>query len=211
MAITFTLLNGRLALDPTMSMVKEFTDIIEYGEKKKNPDLGMRMLLYIFHCCDLTNNNPMKDVDYREKERQAMVRALGPLKKTKFTKAEQKLIDAGLDAYNYFNEDALERSANVQQRKIDEITSLLDRTKPFITEVHDIDTGEIDKVVTNQKAIEGFVKQLESLAIGMLKAKETAKKVENVGRVRGDKGSSMIERGVFRDASVEPNIEGDYD
>jgi Asp-tRNA(Asn)/Glu-tRNA(Gln) amidotransferase C subunit len=201
MAISFTLSNGKLVLDPKLAMIEEFTNILEYGEKKGNKDLGSRMLLYIFYCCDLTNNNPMKDVDYREKERQAMARALGPIKKTKFTKKETELINEGLDAYNYFNEDALERSANVQQRKIDEISDLLDKTKPFIDLVHDIDTGEIDKVVTNQKAIEGFVKQLESLAVGMLKAKETAKKVENVGRVRGDKGSSMIERGVFRDAA----------
>ena len=197
--ITFTLLNGKLVIDPIIIMIQEFTDILEYGESKNNKDLGFRMLLYIFYCCDLTNNNPMKDVDHREKPRQAMVRALGPLKKNSFTKAEQKLIDSGLDAYNYFNEDALERSALVQQKKINEISDLLDKTEPFIQVVHDIDTGEMDKVVTNQSAIAGFVKQLDLLAIGMLKAKETAKKVENVGRVRGSKGSSMIERGVFRD------------
>lgn len=197
MAITFTLLNGQLVVDPTLVMVKEFTDIIEYGEKKKNVNLGHRMLLYVFYCCDLTSNNPMKDVDYREKEQQAMVRALGPLKKTKLTKKEEELIDAAIDAYNYLNEDALERSSNVQQRKIDEIGDLLDRTKPFIETVHD-DEGNLDKVVTNEKAIAGFVKQLELLAVGMLKAKETAKKVENVGRVRGGKGSSIIERGGFR-------------
>lgn len=197
MAITFTLLQGQLVVDPTLVMVKEFTDILEYGEKKKKPDLGQRMLLYVFYCCDLTSNNPMKDVDYREKEQQAMVRALGSIKKDSFTKPEKLLIDSAIDAYNYFNEDALERSSNVQQRKIDEIGELLDNTKPFIETVTD-DEGNLDKVVTNEKAIAGFVKQLELLAVGMLKAKETAKKVENVGRVRGGKGSSIIERGGFR-------------
>ena len=52
--ISFTLLNGKLIVDPKMIMIKEFTDIMSYGKKKK---LGMRMLLYVFYCCDLTNNN----------------------------------------------------------------------------------------------------------------------------------------------------------
>jgi len=196
--ISFTLLGGKLAIDPKLAMIEEFTNILEYASKKNKEELGMRMLLYVFYCCDLTNSNPMKDVDYREKPRQAMVRALGPINKTSFTNKEQSLIDAAMDAYNYFNEDALERSAMVQQKKIDEISALLNKTEPFIEIVHDED-GQLDKVVTNERAIAGFVKQLEVLAVGMLKAKETAKKVENVGRVRGDKGSSMIERGVFRD------------
>jgi len=197
--ITFTLLGGKLVVDPVMTMIEEFTAIIDYGKKKKPEDLGFRMLLYVFYCCDLTNNNPMKDVDHREKPRQAFSRAFGPINKKKLTNKEEELVGAAMDAYNYFNEDALERSAIVQQKKIDEISDLLSKTKPFITEVHDPETGEIDKVVTNQAALNGFVKQLETLATGMLKAKETAKKVENVGRVRGDKGSSLIERGVFRD------------
>ena len=195
--ISFTLLNGKLIVDPKMIMIKEFTDIMSYGKKK---ELGMRMLLYVFYCCDLTNNNPMKDVDYRQKEEQAMVRAMGPIKKTSFTPKEQGLIDSGIHAYNYFNEDSLERSANTQQRKIDEVSKLLDETVPFITTVYNPETEEMDKVVTNQAAIKGFIQQLDLLAVGMLKAKETAKKVENVGRVRGNKGSSIIERGVFRES-----------
>ena len=196
--ISFTLLKGKLVIDPQMVMIKEFTDILEYGEKKKG-ELGKRLLLYVFYCCDLTNNNPMKDVDYREKERQAMVRSLGPIKKTSLNNKEEKLVGAAMDAYNYFNEDALERSAITQQKKIDEVSALLDSTKPFIEKVYEEDGQTLDKVVTNQAAIAGFIKQLEMLATGMLRAKETAKKVENVGRVKGNKGSSIIERGTFRD------------
>lgn len=196
--ISFTLLKGKLIIDPQLIMIKEFTDILKYGEKKKD-ELGKRLLLYVFYCCDLTNGNPMKDVDYREKERQAMVRALGPIKKTEFNAKEDKLVGAAMDAYNYFNEDALERSAITQQKKIDEVAALLDITEPFIEKVYEEDGVTLDKVVTNQAAIAGFIKQLEMLATGMLRAKETAKKVENVGRVKGNKGSSMIERGSFRD------------
>ena len=196
--ISFVLLQGKLIVDPQLTMIQEFTDILKYAEKKKD-DLGKRLLLYVFYCCDLTNNNPMKDVDHREKERQAMVRALGPIKKKEFTPKEEKLVGAAMDAYNYFNEDALERSAITQQKKIDEVSELLSNTKPFIEKIYD-EGGELDKVVTNQAAITGFIKQLEMLANGMLKAKETAKKVENVGRVRGNKGSSIIERGSFRDS-----------
>ena len=41
-------------------------------------------------------------------------------------------------------------------------------------------------------------KLLNEMATYKLKSMETAKKIENTGRVRGNKGSSLIERGAFR-------------
>ncbi len=216
--LTFTLKEGKVVVDPRMAMIQEFTDIMEYGEKAKEPTLGNRMLLYIFYCCDLSNNNPMRDIDYRLKEEQAMNRALGPINKKKFTVKEKKMIDAGVDAYNFFNENSLERATMTYDQKIDEIRSLLDKVQPEVHAQHEThlceacqathmtdsshtieEVMEITGYVSNEKIIASFMKQLSDATTYSLKAAETSKKRENVGRVRGEKGSSLIERGVFRD------------
>jgi len=193
-------------------MISEFTDILDYTKEKDDEDLGMRMLLYVFYCCDLTDNNPLRDVDYRLKEEQALSRAF-PGRKKKFLKKEKEFLDAAIDAYNFFNETALERATLAYDKKIDEIRTLLENTKPEVHAVFEdhlcescvMQGGEelsevrvVDKYVSNDKIIANFAKQLTEMAVNKLKALETAKKIENTGRVRGDKGSSLIERGNFR-------------
>jgi len=64
---------------------------------------------------------------------------------------------------------------------------------------------EIDKYVSNAGDIDKFAKLLNDLATYKLRAMETAKKIENTGRVRGDKGSSIIERGSFKDQAIKAN------
>ncbi len=193
--LKFTILNGKVIVDPSLLMVKELTDIIEYAKEKKNEDLGNRMLLYVFYCCDLTEQNPLRDIDHRMKEDQANVRAFK--KQKKFLVKEEKLIEAAMDAYNFMNETSLERAGLSYDKKIDEIRTLLDDIQPEVHEVFD-DDGNIEKYVSNNAIIASFSKQLGDMAQFKLKAMETAKKIENTGRVRGDKGSSLIERGSFR-------------
>jgi len=194
--LRFTVLNNNVVLDPSVLLIQEFTDILEYSEKqKKDPKWGFSALLYVFFCCDLTNNNPLRDVDYRQKPEQASKRTWGrnvPI----FSDKEQKLIDAAIEAYNYLNETALERATLTYDQKIDEIRSLLERTKPEINTLLD-DNGLVSKYVSNASDLEKFAKLLNDMAVNKLKAMETAKKIENTGRVRGGAGSSLIERGAF--------------
>lgn len=194
MALKFTILNNKVLVDPNITLLKEFADIIEYGKSKKDEKIAFDMLLYIYYCCDLTSDNPFKDVDYRLKEEQAYARIFG---KKKLLAKEKALIESGMDAYNFFNENALERAGLAYDKKIDEIRSLLDEVVPEVHPVMD-ESGEIDKYVSNDKIIASFSKQLNEMAVYKLKAMETAKKIENTGRVRGNKGSSLIERGGLR-------------
>jgi hypothetical protein len=194
--IRFTILDGKVIVDPTIKMIHEFQVILDYGEKKKDPEIANLMLLFVFWCCDLTALNPFRDVRVSRKVEDATKRIFLGTKRKKFTKQEADMIDAAMDAYNYFNEDALERSALVQSKKIDQINDLLDNTKPEVHPVFDED-GAIDKYVSNAKIISDLRKELKEMALGMLAAKETAKKIENTGRVRGNKKSSLIERGLF--------------
>lgn len=200
MALKFTLHQGKVLPDPNTELIEEFQDIIQYGKKKDDTDLSNRMLLYVFWCCDLTDDNPFRDLDYRLKEEQALNRCLKSYKGNKktFTKTEMSLIEAAMDAYNFFNENSLERVANAYDRKIDELRSDLDGMRLEIHHVTNPDTGEVIRIVSNEKIIDNIAKQIVDLAGYKLRALEAAKKIENKGRVRGDKGSSLIETGRFR-------------
>ena len=102
-----------------------------------------------------------------------------------------------MDAYNFFNETALERVGLSYDKKIDELRTQFDGLKLEIHEIHD-ENGGVKGFASNDKIIENVGKQIVEMANNKLKAMEAARKIENKGRVRGDKGSSMIERGVFR-------------
>jgi hypothetical protein len=209
--LIFTVLKGKVVPDTTLLMSPEFKEILDYGVEKKKEELANNLLLYIFYCCDLTNANPIAKVDYRKKEENAMRMAFG--KSHKFTLKESKLVNNGIDAYNFYNETALERATLIYDAKIDEMSSLLEDMKPESHAVYETHLcancteamNVIEKYVANDKIIANFMKQLSDASTYKLKAMETAKKIENTGRVRGNKGSSAIERGVFRDKAKNAN------
>ena len=107
--LKFVLNRDKVILDKNIVLIDEFNNILKYAEKKKKPELGNSMLLYVYFCCDLTDDNFLKDTDYRIKPQQALIRAFKD-KDYKFTKEENKLIEAAIDAYNFFNESAGERA-----------------------------------------------------------------------------------------------------
>jgi hypothetical protein len=194
MALKFTLEKGEVVLDKNIVLLQEFSDITNYGIKKKNPKHARRLLLYVFFCCDLTEENALKDLDFRIKPEQAKARALG--RDYKFTKEENDLIGAAMDAYNFFNETAPERADLAMDKKIDEARSLLDETKPIIITNVNATTGATT-FVSNGKIITEFAEQIDTLMTLKLKMKQTAMKITNTSRVKGNKGSSLIERGTL--------------
>ena len=192
--LKFTIFEGKLTLSPSMIMIEEFTNILE---KAKSKEHAFKLLLYVYYCCDLSDENPMRDIDHREKEAQALKRAMGKDFK-KFNAKELALLGPAMDAYNYLNETPIERATLSFDMKIDQIRTFLDNTVPEMERVLDED-GALEKFVSNDKIISGFSKQLVDLTTYKLTAMNAAKKMEAAGRVRGGKGSSMIERGTFRD------------
>jgi len=195
--LRFTIVDGfKVVPDATLAMVQEFLDIVEYSKKIKQPDLANRVLLYIFWCCDLTPHNPMRDVDFREKEKQAFNRAFNGTEIKKLEGELKDLVDAGIEAYNYFNETSIERAVIAYDNKIDEIRTALQDTRPEIHTILD-ENNQVAKYVSNDKIIESYAKQLKDMTNYKLAALETAKKIENTGRVRASKSSSLMERGVL--------------
>jgi len=180
-------------MDPSVVLLEEFSNILAYGKKKKDEDLGNRMLLYIFFCCDLTEDNFMRDIDFRQKPEQALMRAFAG-KKSKFTDEEQDLVDAGIAAYNFFNETSAERAVLAIDKKIDEARTVLENETIEIIRTTNENTGEV-KFVTNETILSKLAENIGKLMTLKISVMNAAKKMENTGRVRGGKGSSLLERG----------------
>jgi isoaspartyl peptidase/L-asparaginase-like protein (Ntn-hydrolase superfamily) len=179
-------------MDPSVVLLEEFSTILAYGKKKKDEDLANRMLLYIFFCCDLTDDNFMRDIDFRQKPEQALMRAFAG-KKDKFTSDEQDLIDAGIAAYNFFNETSAERAVLAIDKKIDEARTVLETTEIEIVR-NQKDNGEVS-FASNETILSKLATNIGALMTLKLSVMNAAKKMENTGRVRGGKGSSLLERG----------------
>jgi len=193
--LKFVLNRGEIVLDKNIVLLDEFNNILKYGAKKKDTDKANNMLMYVYLCCDLSDENLMKDIDFRQKPIQAKTRVFKD-KNYKFTAEEEKLIDAAMDAYNFFNEGAAERSEIALDKKIDEARSMLETTKVEIVRNLNAGTGAIT-FSSNDEIITRIAKQIDILLELKLKMKLTAVRIQNTSRVKGNKGSSMIERGAF--------------
>jgi hypothetical protein len=190
--LKFQVYNGKVCIDPSIVLLEEFSNILAYGKKKKNEDLANRMLLYVFFCCDLTEDNFMRDLDYRLKPEQALSRAFaGAIKK--LDDEQQDLIDAAIDAYNFFNETSAERAVLAIDKKIDEARTTLENTEVEIVR-NTKESGEVS-FASNNKILGELAKDIGNLMTLKLNVMNAAKKMENTGRVRGGKGSSLLERG----------------
>jgi len=190
--LKFQVYNNKVCIDPSIILLEEFSNILAYAKKKKDEDLGNRMLLYVFFCCDLTEDNFMRDIDYRLKPEQAMSRAF--LNKiTKFDKEQSELIDAAIDAYNFFNETSAERAVLAIDKKIDEARTVLESTEIEIVR-NQKDNGEVS-FASNETILSKLATNIGALMTLKLNVMNAAKKMENTGRVRGGKGSSLLERG----------------
>lgn len=183
-------------VDKNILLIEEFTNILEYYKKAKNPDKGLKTLFYIYLCCDMSDENFMKDLDFRQKPQQAALRCFGD-KNYKFSEKEKELIGAAFDAYNFFNETAGERAELAIDKKIDEARSTLESTELVIVRNENAANGTTT-FASNNKILSEIAKDIDNLMSLKLKIRETTSKIKSTGRVRGDKGSSLIERGTFR-------------
>jgi hypothetical protein len=190
--LKFTVLDDKVCVDPNIKLIEEFDNILLYGKKKKNLELSNRMLIYVFYCCDLSEDNPMRDIDFRMKPEQAMSRAFRN-EKSSFTKEEQNLIDAAIDAYNFFNETSAERAILAIDKKIDEARTTLEGAQVEIIRNTNENTG-VTTFASNENIIGNLAKQIGEMMTLKIQLTNAAKKLENTGRVRGGKGSSLIER-----------------
>ena len=197
--IRFTIYEDSVILDPYMLLVPEITAITDYGKEIDNPDRALEMLKFVFLCSELSDMNPINKTSHKDrpKEAKSMCRGI-----QKVTKVESELLSKCIDAYVRYNEDSPDRSREEIENKIDELRELLGRTKPEMNPVHDLD-GQILKYATNYDKIDGISKTIKNLMEILEAITNTARRLQNTGKVKGDRATSMLESGRL---GVKPDI-----
>ena len=197
--INFKFRKERLVTDAVTYIFHEFVDILEW-DKTTDKRKANKMLYFVFLLCDLSEENPIRDVPYDHKEEEALFRAYG--KKThKFTKRELELVHPAVDTYLKYSKAAEERILEVFDDKAEEIRLVLEETKPETVE------NEKDGVVafsTNTGIITKSLKELDYIKKQKINVMAAVKNEAMTQRVRGQLVLSPLSKGSI---SLTPEYE----
>ena len=180
--IKFDIKDGLLTISPEVLTINVFNEIWMH-DKSRSKSKASNMLVYVFHMCDITDDNFMRDVPSEQRDPLAKKNAFGN-ENHKFTDEEQDMIDRAMAWYEVLNKNSVMRLSVALDKKIDEITEFYDSNK--ITSTTDLDKqtnsmNKLDKILKAKKLADDYAKY------------QTEKK-----RVKGGSELSPLEEGAFR-------------
>ncbi len=158
MAIKFEFRKEKLVTDSNFFLFKEFTDIWDSDSQNTRPAAN-KLLKFIYHLCDLGEENPLRDLPSEAKEKEAMFTVYGTHKKS-FTKKERNLLSPAIDCYIKYNTTSEERILNAFENKAKEIRTVLDEVIPETLE--NFKDG-VTTFTSNTGIITRGLKELDSL------------------------------------------------
>jgi hypothetical protein len=181
----------KIILSPEITLIEELKDL--YNTKDGN---SLLQTIYYMHSRDM--DNPFRDMDYAVKEENVFM-AIVKKKSLKELKLDKKTFELYRKAENRFlemNQTAESRLSEAIDRKLDEISRLLNDTIPAIEESV-TKSGEV-KFTSNLNIILNLFSKIDII----MKARGTLEtailKNESKGRLRGGGSSSFRERGIFK-------------
>ena len=207
--IRFNIKEGEVVLDMASLGLQAFRDIYEYDTSKKKIK-ARNMLLFVYHMSDLRPSNPMRDLSEAEKENECRAEAFG--KANYFLDEEgERLLDAGIAAYVKFSINSEERMLKTVDEKIDEQNEILSKLDGIVygnngyeVSVENAEFAELSEDEQKDKKAE-LNKEYSDILNGVLKNLNTLYKMKGDlkkiileggdGKVRGNKESSLIEKG----------------
>lgn len=127
---------------------------LETKELKKLSSL--QDLLYVFFLCDLSEENPLKDVAYNHKEHEARLCAYGD---TAYVSPDQELIDAAVKTYPISEQ---QKDIFTYNKKMDQFGVMLANTEPKILRNVNENTDVIT-FSTNVSIINGILKDVTKI------------------------------------------------
>lgn len=192
MALKFEFRKDKIVIDAKMFLFKEFTDIWN-GDRSKDKLKANKMLFFIFLLCDLTSDNPLKDVNSNKREREAKFRAFGDSGKT-FSDKEHELLQQGVKRYIDLNSSVEEKVLEVFDKKADDIVKILETTKPENA------TNNINGVVTFESNASIISKALSKLTQIRKNRELLVSAIKNEAlseKVRGQLALSPLDKGLL--------------
>lgn len=162
--IQFGVQNLKLFVDAPLLMVPAFRALLE-DDSSPDKANGTADLLYVYLLSDYGMLNPLRDLDYNEKESSALRYAYAD-GKLPTNEKRLELIENARSVYRHLNETSERRLSAVIDKQIDQLRELLDQTKPEII-VQKNAKGETEGFVSNIKLIQEAIREVEK----MVKAK----------------------------------------
>jgi hypothetical protein len=158
MAIRLKFRKERVITDEIFFLFKPLTDVLDW-DTSNNKVKANKMLFFVFLLCDLTEENPLKDIPANKKEEEAKFRAYKDRGKS-FSKDELSVLQPAIECYVKYNTTPEERILKAFDEKSEETREELENTKPETV------VNEKDGMVTfasNSSIITKGLKELESI------------------------------------------------
>lgn len=190
MALKFKFRKEKLITDANFYLFKEFTDIWEWDKNPGKP-MAHSFFLFIFHLCDLSEDNPIRDVAEEKKEKEALFRTFGD-KAHIFTEEEHALLGPAVACYIKHNRTAEERILTSFDLKAQETREVLNDTEP---ETVENSKDGVTTFVANTDIIARGLKELDSIKKSKINVISAVRKEAMMQRVRGQVTLSPLSKG----------------
>lgn len=193
--IKFTIVKGKLALDPNIALFKELKDVYDLKNGEK-----LLQLVYFRHSTDA--DNPFKDLDIRVMDENILqvVFNKSTWKELKLSENDITLFKKAEELFLFYNATPEARLLKSMNRKMDQIAVMLDDNDPVIEETT-TSSGEI-KFNTNLTIILNAFTKVETMIKSKTLLNNAILKAESTGKIRGGGTTSFREMGVLTGKDV---------
>lgn len=188
--LSFTIAKGKLALSPNIVLFKELQDLYDSKDGSK-----YLQVIYYLHSADV--ENPFKDISKLTLERNVLetVFKKSDWKDLKMTKAMQTKYDLAEALFIKHNKTAESRLLTSINKKFDEVSTMLDNTKPIIEE--SVTRSGETKFNSNLTIILNLFTKIETIMKSKTLLTNAIRKQEGEGRLRGGGTSSFREKNLL--------------
>lgn len=189
--ISFTIVKDKIVLDPNIVLFKELSALYKHKPR------GEKLLRVIYYLHSRDKENPFRDLDQSivlENVLQVVFN-VGSWDELKLTETEKKLYRDAENIFIQYNLTAEARLEKAIDKKMDEITKMLNETKPAIEESV-TKSGEV-KFTTNLNIILNLFTKIETIMKSKNVLRNAILKQEGEGKVRGGGTTSFREMGTL--------------
>lgn len=188
--IKFTIVGGKIVLDPNIVLFKVLKDLYDA------PD-GQKLLQVIFYTHSTEPENPFRNLDFRVVEENILNAVFNKQswKDVKLTKETEKKYTAAEAFYLKYNSTAETRLLKSIDKKLDEISTMLDENVPIIEQA--VTSNGETKFNSNLTIILNAFSKIETIMKSKTLLQNTIAKSDGAGRARADSSTSFRERGLL--------------
>ena len=188
--IRFTIVKNKIVLDPNIVLFKDLHDLYKLPR-------GEKFLQVIYYMYSREGDNPFKNVSQIVLEENVLQAVFhkASWEELEATDKEEKAYDKAKDIFIKYNETSESRLEKSMNKKLDEISKMMDDTEPAI-ERNFTKSGEI-KFTSNLGIILSMFTKIETIMKGKAVLQNAIMKQEAAGRVKGGGTTSFRERGML--------------